>query len=202
MVDTGVHPAPDSDEPLSESLSGPIAELISDEIDHEESAASVNAAENAGLTITDSGTATSGAVGSADDSPDTDALPKLAELAEYIHSGALLAQPMTVAGTYHYLKRWQFISIIAVVWVIAAATGLGLYLWWYTSLDKTPAVFGVLAYLIVCTVASLLTSMISTKTWVAAVSIALISAPLASVAAAAVVHGAFFYEWVARPTVG
>ena len=47
----------------------------------------------------------------------------------------------------------------------AAAVGLGLYYWWFHSLDKTPPVFVVLVFLVVCTVGSLLTAMVSTSRW-------------------------------------
>lgn len=115
---------------------------------------------------------------------------------------AVPAQPVAVAGSQHCVKRWQFTSIVAVVWALAAAAGLGFYFWWYTSMDKTAPVFGVLLYLIVCIVASLLTSMVENRPPVTALSIALMSAPMASTAAAAVLHGAYFFEWIARPTIG
>ena len=37
--------------------------------------------------------------------------------------------------------------VVAGVWLVAAARGLGLYYWWFHSLDKTPAVFVVLIFL-------------------------------------------------------
>ncbi|MCV7016121.1 hypothetical protein H7I96_00040 [Mycolicibacterium aichiense] len=110
--------------------------------------------------------------------------------------------PTAVAGSYQYVKRWQFVFIVAAVWVLAAAAGLGFYFWWYTSLQKTPAVFCVLIYLIVCSVASMLVSMVQNRPPVTALAIALMSAPLASVATAALLHGAYYFEWIARPTIG
>lgn len=110
--------------------------------------------------------------------------------------------PVVVPAGYQHLKRWQFVFIVAAVWILAAAAGLGFYFWWYTSLNKTPAVFGVLMYLIVCSVASMLVSMVQNRPPVTALAIALMSAPLASVAAAAVLHGAYYFEWIARPTIG
>jgi hypothetical protein len=124
-------------------------------------------------------------------------------------NGTPHAEPVVVppaaaaaAGTYQYVKRWQFVFIVAAVWVLAAAAGLGFYFWWYTSLNKTPAVFFVLIYLIVCSVGSMLVSMAQNRPPVTALAIALMSAPLASVAAAALLHGAYYFEWIARPTIG
>ena len=123
--------------------------------------------------------------------------------------GSLHAEPVVVppaqsasAGTYQYVKRWHFVLIVAMVWVVAAAAGLGFYFWWYTSLHKTAAVFGVLMYLIVCSVGSMLVSMVHNRPRVTALAIALMSAPLASVATAALLHGAYYFEWIARPTIG
>lgn len=124
-------------------------------------------------------------------------------------NGSLHAEPVVVppsgpasTGTYQYLRRWQFVFIVAAVWVLAAAAGLGFYFWWYTSLNKTPAVFCVLIYLIICSVGSMLVSMVQNRPSVTALAIALMSAPLASVATAALLHGAYYFEWIARPTIG
>jgi hypothetical protein len=86
--------------------------------------------------------------------------------------------------------------------VLAAAVGLGFYYWWYTALTKTIPVFGILLYLAVCMVASLLVSMVPNRPQITALAIALMAAPLASTAAAAVLHGAYYFEWIARPVIG
>lgn len=112
------------------------------------------------------------------------------------------AQPAVVPGSYRYLKRWHFVLIVAGVWLVAAVVGLGLYYWWFHSVDKTPAVFVVLIYLVVCTVGSLLTAMVQDKPLVSAVSIGLMSAPFATVGAAAVLHGVYFCDRVGRCLVG
>ena len=112
------------------------------------------------------------------------------------------AQPVAVPGTYQYLKRWTFVLVVAGVWIVAAASGLGLYYWWFHSLDKTPPVFVVLIFLIVCTVGSLLTAMVTNKPLVSALAIALMSAPLAATGAAAVLHGLYFCDRVSRCLVG
>lgn len=125
-------------------------------------------------------------------------------LSGFLHAEPVVVPPAPVAvdGTHAYVKRWQFVFIVAAVWVLAVAAGLGFYFWWYTSLHKTPAVFGVLIYLLVCAVASMLISMVPNRPPVTALAIALMSAPLASMAAAAVLHGAYYFEWVARPAIG
>jgi hypothetical protein len=112
------------------------------------------------------------------------------------------AQPAVVLGSYQYLKRWTFVLVVAGVWIIAAACGLGLYHWWFHSLTKTPSVFVVLVFLMVCTVGSLLAAMVSNKPLVSALAIGLMSAPLAATAAAAVLHGHYFCEHVSRCLVG
>ncbi|MDV3125626.1 hypothetical protein M1247_11935 [Mycobacterium sp. 21AC1] len=108
------------------------------------------------------------------------------------------AHSITVPGSYQYLKRWTFVAVVAGVWIVAAAAGLGLYSWWYQATDKTWPVFGVLSYLIVCTVAGLLAAMAQGKPKVSAMAIALMSAPLASTAAAAALYGAYVFGWIAR----
>ena len=91
---------------------------------------------------------------------------------------------------------------MAAVWIVAAVAGLGLYYWWFHSLDKTPPVFVVLVYIVVCTVGSLLAAMVQNKPLVSALSIGLMSAPLAAVGGAAVLHGLYFCERASRCLVG
>lgn len=112
------------------------------------------------------------------------------------------AQPVVVPSAYQFVKRWKFALISFGVWLLAAAAGAGFYYWWYTALDKTLPVFGILLYLAACMVASLLVSMVSDRPQVTALAIALMSAPLASTAAAAALHGAYYFEWIVRPTIG
>ncbi len=92
--------------------------------------------------------------------------------------------------------------VVAAVWIVAAAIGLGLYFWWYHSINKTPAVFIVLIYLVMCTVAAMLASMVQGRPSVSALAIALMSAPLASMVAAAVLYGVYFCEHASRCLVG
>jgi hypothetical protein len=112
------------------------------------------------------------------------------------------AQPELVPGTFQYLKRWTFVLVVAGVWIVAAACGLGLYYWWFHSLDKTPPVFVVLVFVMICTVGSLLTAMVQNKPLVSALAIGLMSAPLAALGGAAVLHGLYFCDRVSRCLVG
>ena len=112
------------------------------------------------------------------------------------------AQPVVVPGAYQFVKRWKFALITAGVWLLAAAAGLGFYFWWYIALSKTAPVFGILLFLVVCMVASMLVSMVPNRPQVSALAIALMAAPLASMTAAAVLHGAYYFEWIARPVIG
>lgn len=112
------------------------------------------------------------------------------------------APSVVVASNYQYLKRWQFALAVAAVWVFAAAAGWGLYYWWFHSIGKTPSVFVVLLFLVVCAVGSMITAMVQNKPVVSAVSVALMSAPLAAVGAAAVLHGLYFCDRVGRCLVG
>lgn len=114
----------------------------------------------------------------------------------------LPAQPVAVPSSYQFIKRWKFALIVAGVWLVAAAAGLGFYYWWYSSLTKTLPVFGILLYMVACMVAAILVSMIANRPQVSALALALMAAPLASTAAAAVLHGAYYFEWIARPVIG
>jgi hypothetical protein len=106
--------------------------------------------------------------------------------------------PAQVPGTYQYLKRWTFVLITSGVWTVAAVAGLALYEWWFQSADKTWPVFVVLIYLVVTTVAALLAAMVQNKAVVSALAVALMSAPLASTAAAAALYDAYVFGWIDR----
>ena len=117
-------------------------------------------------------------------------------------NAVLVAHPVLVPGTFEFVKRWRFALILAGVWVVSAAVGLGFYYWWYTAPEKTLPVLGILGYLAVCMVASLLISLVPNRPQVTALAIAVMAAPLASTVAAAVLHGAYYFEWIARPVIG
>ena len=113
-----------------------------------------------------------------------------------------VVHPEVVAGTYQYLKRLTFVLVVAGIWIVGAACGWGLYYWWFHSLDKTPPVFVVLLFVIGCTVGGLLAAMVADKPLVSALAIALMSAPLAALGAAAVLHGTYFCQHMSRCFLG
>ncbi|HYB34491.1 MAG TPA: hypothetical protein VEF72_00920 [Mycobacterium sp.] len=104
------------------------------------------------------------------------------------------AQSITVPGRYYYLKWWKLVLVIAGVWVVTAAIGLGLFYWWYHSINKTPAVFVVLIYIVVCTVSGLMLAMVQDRPLLSALGIAVMSALFASVAAAAPLYGYYYCQ--------
>jgi hypothetical protein len=101
-----------------------------------------------------------------------------------------------------HLRRWRFVLVVAASWVVAAPIGLGLFYWWFNSINKTPAVFIVLVYLVMCTVASLIAAMVPNKPLMSALSLALMSAPFASTAAAAMLYGVYFCDRASRCLIG
>ncbi|MFV8166760.1 hypothetical protein ACNQVK_32420 [Mycobacterium sp. 134] len=106
--------------------------------------------------------------------------------------------PIVVEGTYLSMKWWTFVGVLAGVWFVSAAAGAGLYYYWYQSADKTWPVFVVLAYIVATTVGALVASTAQRKPVISALAIALMSAPLAAMAAAAVFYGAYVFGWIAR----
>lgn len=115
---------------------------------------------------------------------------------------AVTTEPEAVPESHDYLKRATFFLVVVPVWIVAAVIGLSLYLWWYHSMDKTPALFVVLVYLVVCTVAAVLTAMVQRNPMVSALAIALVSAPFASTAAASVLYGIYFCDRASRCLLG
>ena len=102
------------------------------------------------------------------------------------------AQSVVVPGRYQYLKWWKLALVILGVWAAAVEVGLSLFYWWFHTIDKTLPVFTVLVYLVVCIVLSVILAMIQGKPLITALSLAVMSAPLASVAAAAPLYGYYF----------
>jgi hypothetical protein len=117
-------------------------------------------------------------------------------------AGAAPVQSVTVPGRYRYLKWWQLAVVLLGVWVVAAVLGLGLFYWWYHSVGKTPAVFAVLVYVVACTVGGVLLAMAEGKPWISALSLAVMSGPFASVAAAAPLYGFYYCARVGHCLVG
>ncbi|OBI82879.1 hypothetical protein [Mycobacterium asiaticum] len=107
--------------------------------------------------------------------------------------------PVAVPGRYLYLKWWKLVLVLLGVWFFAAVFGLSLYYWWYHTIDKTPPVFAVFVYVTACSVAGPVLAMVRGKPLIAALSIAVMSAPFASVAAAAPLYGSYYCERVTTP---
>src|SRR5690242_20130073 len=104
----------------------------------------------------------------------------------------VVVHPAVVPGHVQHLKRWVFVLVVAAVWIVGAACGVGLYYWWFYSFDKTPSVFVVALFVVVCSVGGVLTAMIGgDKPVVTALAIAVMSAPLAALGGAAVLHGTY-----------
>ncbi|UQX11969.1 hypothetical protein [Candidatus Mycobacterium methanotrophicum] len=106
--------------------------------------------------------------------------------------------PTAVPGRYHYLRWWQFVLVVAAVWVPAGAIGAGLFYWWIhdRSAHKTPVVFVVLVYVVVCVLAGLMLAMVPDRALLSALGIAMLSAVFASVIAAAPLYGAFYCDHI------
>jgi hypothetical protein len=107
-------------------------------------------------------------------------------------------KPVAVVGQHRFLKWWQLALVLVGVWIPAAGIGLGLFSWWYSLADKTPAVFVVVLYAAGCIVAGLIVAMVGEKPLLAAVAIALMSAVFASAVAAAPLYGHYFCQHVDR----
>ena len=105
---------------------------------------------------------------------------------------------VAVPGQYRFLKWWQLALVLVGVWIPAAGIGLGLFAWWYSLTDKTPALFAVLVYVVVCISAGLIVAMVADKPVIAAVALALMSAVFASALAAAPLYGHNFCLHVSR----
>lgn len=117
-------------------------------------------------------------------------------------SGGAPVQSVTVPGRYLYLKWWKLVLVIVGVWVAAAWVGLSLFYWWFHSVDKTLPVFAVLVYVVACTVAGVLLAMVQGRPLVSALSVAAMSGPFASVAAAAPLYGYYYCGQVGHCLVG
>lgn len=113
-----------------------------------------------------------------------------------------VAGPVQVPSRYLYLKWWKFVLVLLGVWFGAGQIGLSLYYWWYHTLDKTAPVFIVLVYVVACTVGALLLSMVQGRPLITALSIAVMTGPFASVAAAAPLYGYFYCERASRCLIG
>lgn len=111
-------------------------------------------------------------------------------------------QSVTVPGRYLYVKWWKLALVLLGVWAAAAVVGLGLFSWWYDSIDKTPALFAVLVYVAVCVVGGVMLAMVHGRPLASALSVALLSGPFAAVAGAAPLYGYYYCERVGHCLVG
>ena len=117
-------------------------------------------------------------------------------------TGGIAVHPVTFPGRYQYLKWWKLVLVILGVWIGAAEVGLSLFYWWYHTIDKTAAVFMVLVYVVVCAVAGVLLAMVQGRPLISALSIAVMSGPFASVAAAAPLYGYYYCARMGHCLVG
>lgn len=117
-------------------------------------------------------------------------------------SALIPVQPVTVPGRYLYLKWWKLLLLTIAVWLVAAVVGFGLFYWWYHSADNTAALFAVLVYVVACAVTGVLLAMIEGRPLVSALSLAVMSAPFASLAAAAPLHGYYHCARVSHCLLG
>lgn len=106
------------------------------------------------------------------------------------------AQPIVVPGIPQFVSRWRFLLVVAGMWLVGAAAGAGLYYWWFQSPDKAMPVFAVLVYVVACIVGSLLTAMVQERPNIAAMSLALMSAPLAAAIGAGALYASFAFGWI------
>ncbi|MCK8646957.1 hypothetical protein [Mycobacterium colombiense] len=113
-----------------------------------------------------------------------------------------VVQPINVPGRYLYLKWWKLALVLLGVWAAAAVIGLGLFYWWYHSVDKTAALFVVLVYVVACVVGGVMLAMTEGRPLISALSIATMSGPFAALVAAAPLYGYYHCERVGHCLVG
>jgi hypothetical protein len=106
------------------------------------------------------------------------------------------AHPVAVPSQYQFLKAWKLLTVLSAVWLVAGAVGLGLYYWWFTSMDKTWVEVVVLLYTMISVVAALLLSLRDGKPVQSAAAIAVMTAPFASTMAAGALYGMFAVGWL------
>jgi hypothetical protein len=111
-------------------------------------------------------------------------------------------QSVTVPGRYQYLKWWKLVLVLLGVWIAAAEVGLSLFYWWYHTIDKTAPVFMVLVYVVACAVGGVMLAMVQGRPLVSALSLAVMSGPFASVAAAAPLYGYYYCARMGHCLVG
>jgi hypothetical protein len=128
----------------------------------------------------------------ADDKPAAQPAAVVSEEGAPAEAGGTSVSSVTVLGRYQYVKWWKLVLVILGVWAVMAQVGLSLFYWWFHTLDKTPAVFMALVYVVACTVGGVMLAMVQGRPVIAALSIAVMSGPFASVAAAAPLYGYYY----------
>lgn len=109
---------------------------------------------------------------------------------------------VTLPGRYQHLNWWKLVLVILGVWFAAAEVGLSLFYWWYHTSDKTAAVFVVLVYVVACVVGAVMLAMVQNRPVISALSVAVMSGPFASVAAAAFLYGYYYCARTSHCLVG
>jgi hypothetical protein len=109
---------------------------------------------------------------------------------------------VTLPGRYQHLKWWKLVLVLLGVWFAAAEVGLSLFYWWYHASDKTAAVFVVLVYVVACVVGAVMLAMVQGRPVISALSVAMMSGPFASVAAAAFLYGYYYCARTGHCIVG
>jgi hypothetical protein len=117
-------------------------------------------------------------------------------------AGGLPVQSVTVPGRYQYLRWWHLVLVLLGVWVVVAVVGLGLFYWWYHSIDKTPVVFAVLVYVVMCAVGGVMLAMAEGRPLISALALAVMSGPFASLAAAAPLYGYYYCARTGHCVIG
>jgi uncharacterized membrane protein len=79
---------------------------------------------------------------------------------------------------------------------------MSLFYWWFHTIDKTAAVYVVLVYVVACTVAGLMLSMVEGRPLMTAMSLAVMSGPFASLAAALPLYGYYSCQRVGQCLLG
>src|SRR5690349_10109128 len=64
----------------------------------------------------------------------TGALPTLTDEAPSQPQPAVAEEPVAQSSD-QYLRRWRFVLMVAATWVLAATVGLGLFYWWFNSIN-------------------------------------------------------------------
>jgi hypothetical protein len=132
--------------------------------------------------------------GKAEDDKAATEMPAASERDAGAEPAGASVQSVTVPGRYQYLRWWKLLLVMFGVWAVTAEVGLSLFYWWYHSIDKTPAVFMVLVYVVACTVGGVMLAMVPGRPLISALSIAVLSGPFGSVVAAAPLYGYYYCE--------